>query len=110
MAGEDTPNPHTHSHIHTCAELPVPSLHSQPKLAARVTFPRGEAGLEGERHCLWEGGEGRGGGKERRSGSGGAGAAAHLDMCSLWGRCAFSSPSLVKMPTSTMTATTPQMM
>lgn len=37
-------------------------------------------------------------------------AAPYLDMCSRWGRWAFSSPSLVKMPTSTMTATTPQMM
>lgn len=35
---------------------------------------------------------------------------AYLDMCSRWGRCAFSSPSLVKMPTKTITATTPQMM
>lgn len=34
----------------------------------------------------------------------------YLDMCSRWGLCAFSSPSLVKIPTSTMTATTPQMM
>lgn len=29
---------------------------------------------------------------------------------SVWGPCAFSRPSLVKMPTSTMMATTPQMM
>lgn len=29
---------------------------------------------------------------------------------SVGGPCAFSRPSLVKMPTSTMTATTPQMM
>lgn len=49
-------------------------------------------------------------GKESEPKEEGEGEAAHLDMCSLWGRCAFSSPSLVKMPTSTMTATTPQMM
>ena len=73
-----------------------PSRQLQGEAGAHPTQGAGDTS-----RCPWQGPSGMGGG---------TGPLYLETVISVWGPCAFSRPSLVKMPTSTMTATTPQMM